>query len=122
MKNLFLSFINWIKNLFKKVETVKTVEKIMNEIKKEEKADSVDYSRNFEILNARPEKMSFKDYKNHLKVQKAYIRNRKKGFLVYKAAEIYETEFMNQKGEKHKEKMYRTFSPFVGVVAKLRPI
>jgi len=43
---------------------------------------------NLQILNERPEGMSFPDYKKHLKSQKAQIKQYKKGRLVYLAHEI----------------------------------
>lgn len=128
MKNLIYQLINWIKNLFKKEESeFMKAQKIVTTVQSEKQpkkdvSNSVDYSRNFPILNERPENMSFREYKNHLKKQKAWIKERKKGFLVYKAAEIFEMNLENKDGSKTKEKMHRTFPPFRGVVANLKPI
>jgi len=41
-----------------------------------------------DILNARPEDMSFEEYKDQLKFQKAWIKNHKQGRLFYLASEI----------------------------------
>lgn len=55
--------------------------KEIEEIRKEE------LSENMEILTSRPEGMDYSDYKEYLKLQKKWIKNRLKGSLVYKASE-----------------------------------
>ena len=45
------------------------------------------------ILTARPERMSFSEYRHRLAMQNAKLKARKQfGFLCYKAVEVYETE------------------------------
>lgn len=61
-----------------------------------------------QILNERPEDMSFNDYKAHLKKQSKWIRDKKRGVLCYVATEIVH---FNQ----FKEFGYRqTYPPFKG--------
>lgn len=48
-----------------------------------------------EILNERPIDMSFVDYKNQLKIQKDWIKNKKQGGLYYISAEIF-YQFYNE--------------------------
>jgi hypothetical protein len=80
------------------------------------------FTRKRIILTSRPKGMSFEKYKAALRNQKEWLRNRRKGFLVYKAVEIYEQTFENAKGEKTKQQLRRTFAPFVGDVSTLKPI
>lgn len=81
------------------------------------KAEKKTFARDFKIINARPEGMSFEAYREHLKAQNEWIKNRKKGFLVYLASEIRTI------GEgKNAMQTSRKYQPFVGVASKLKPI
>jgi len=67
-----------------------------------------------EILTKRPDDMSFKDYRDHLKEQKAWINNKKKGELYYLSAQIFYAP-------EDKNKLFglrETFPPFRGNVKK----
>jgi len=80
------------------------------------------FARKREIITERPKGMSFEQYKTALREQKEWLQNRRKGFLVYKAVEVYMQEFKDAKGIKQKQQMRKTFAPFVGDVSKLKPI
>lgn len=67
------------------------------------------------ILNERPKDMSYEDYKTHMKAQKAWIKERKKGILYYKASEIYYAPADTQKLFGLKS----TYNPFVGEMKKI---
>ena len=54
-----------------------------------------------EILTARPERMSFSEYRHRLAMQNAKLKARKQfGFLCYKAVEVYETKLEGVKVQK----------------------
>lgn len=59
--------------------------------------------------------MSFEAYKQHLIKQRHWLKERKKGFLVYISAEIIKKE-ISKKGSDEKETIYErlTYMPFVG--------
>jgi len=63
-----------------------------------------------EILNERPEGMSFKDYRTYLKEQKAWIKKKKEGVLYYTASYI----FYAPEDEARLFGLRRTNPPFVG--------
>lgn len=63
-----------------------------------------------EILNERPEGMSFIDYKIHLKVQKAWIKNKKRGELYYISSDV----FYAPEDTQRLFGLRRTSDPFVG--------
>jgi hypothetical protein len=81
------------------------------------KPEALVFTRQHAILTSRPENMSFPDYKKYLIAQKKWIQQRKKGFLVYRSSEIIDLP-----GDNKKQKGMRTYAPFIGEVAKLRPI
>ena len=67
-----------------------------------------------EILTKRPDDMSFVDYRNHLKEQKAWVKNKKKGELYYLSAQIFYAP-------EDKNKLFglrETYPPFRGSVKK----
>lgn len=65
-----------------------------------------------EIITKRPDDMSFIDYRNHLKEQKSWIKNRLKGELYYLASELY----YSPEDKLQIFGMKRTGSPFRGSV------
>ena len=68
-----------------------------------------------EILNERPEGMSFEEYRNHLKEQKKWIKNAKKGKLYYMSVKLHYSPL-------DKEKLFgmrESFPPFKGKVKDL---
>lgn len=68
------------------------------------------------IINERPDTMSFESYRDYLKQQKQWIRFRKKGLLYYVASEIvYFTDELAQ-GLGYT----RTHPPFVGDTRNLQ--
>lgn len=123
MKTLLKTIWNFIVNLFAttqiEIEKLQQTEEIHPEMKEN---DESQYKRTFEILCKRPEKMSFQAYKEHLKKQKEWIKNRKQGFFVYVSTEIFTREFTDKKGNKSKQQYTKTHKPFVGIVRDLRPI
>ena len=100
------------RNHHKHYEQARTAEEVVAEVKESMK-DS--FSRKNAILNARPEKMGFEEYKEHLQAQKKWIKNRLNGFLVYKAIELYTTTIRGIEVTTD-----RTFPPFVGDTHKLK--
>lgn len=81
----------------------------------EKQSSPAPFKRSFQILTKRPENMSFEAYKQHLAKQRHWLKERKKGFLVYIAAEIIKKE-VSKKGTNEKETVYErlTYMPFVG--------
>jgi hypothetical protein len=79
--------------------------------------------RDIQIITARPKGWSYKKYKEHLKHQNDWIKERlRRGFLCYKAAEIVSvpkdpTQKPDENGKIKDEdivKMYKTYPPFTG--------
>lgn len=114
--------MNKIKEFFKsamnkstaKKEHVETMPK--TETKPVQKQSSpAPFKRSFQILTKRPENMSFEAYKQHLAKQRHWLKERKKGFLVYISAEIIKKE-VSKKNTDEKETVYErlTYMPFVG--------
>ena len=63
-----------------------------------------------EILTARPEGMSFQEYRHKLDVQRSKLKARKQfGFMCYKAIEVIESEV-----EGHKIQSTKKYPPCVG--------
>lgn len=59
----------------------------------ERKVVKVDVPKFGTILTARPEEMSFSEYRHRLAMQKAKLKARRQfGFLCYKAVEVLKTE------------------------------
>ena len=62
------------------------------------------------ILTARPEGMSFSEYRHKLDMQRSKLKARKQfGFMCYKAIEVIETEV-----EGHKIQATKKYPPCVG--------
>lgn len=71
----------------------------MEEVKvKEVETVKVNVPKFGEILTARPEGMSFSEYRHRLAMQNAKLKARRQfGFLCYKAVEVIETAVEGQK-------------------------
>lgn len=65
------------------------------------------------ILTARPASMDFETYKSHMREQKKWIKERLRGFLVYKSSEIITIG---------KVQTMRKYAPFVGCASSLKPL
>lgn len=83
----------------------------MKEVKvKEVETVKVNVPKFGEILTARPEGMSFIEYRHKLEMQKSKLKARKQfGFLCYKAIEVLETEVGG-----HKIQSVKKYPPCVG--------
>ena len=76
----------------------------------ERKVVKVDVPKFGTILTARPEGMSFSEYRHKLAMQNAKLKARRQfGFLCYKAVEVYETELEGVKVQQVKK-----YPPCVG--------
>jgi hypothetical protein len=76
----------------------------------ERKVVKVDVPKFGEILTARPEGMSFSEYRHKLAMQNAKLKARRQfGFLCYKAVEVLETEVGG-----HKIQNVKKYPPCVG--------
>ena len=82
----------------------------MKEVKvKEVETVKVNVPKFGTILTARPEGMSFIEYRHKLEMQKSKLKARKQfGFLCYKAIEVLETEV-----EGHKIQSVKKYAPCV---------
>ena len=69
-----------------------------------------------EILNKRPESMSYVDYKIHMKEQKKWIKEHRKGVLYYKSAELYYAP----EDKNHLFGLRTTYNPFKGKMKDLQ--
>jgi hypothetical protein len=100
MKNVIKMIWLWITDLFTtvaekepiKIQPVKTVKE-------------VEIFRSNLILNARPENMSFPEFRKHLKRQK-WIKTRKRGFWVYETWDVQKRKNVS----------------FIGLVNQLQPM
>jgi hypothetical protein len=126
MKTILINIWNWIASVFATIKKTKTLQTIKylapQHLETKTTENPKQFKRKFEILCARPEGMSFKAYQEHLKEQAAWLKNRKKGFLVYVSSEIINKEMEDNKGYKKTEKWRRTHKPFVGSVTNLKPV
>lgn len=121
---LFTAFFSSIAKMFASAkeftELVHDVSVDLKEQSKQEKIENqykqIQKINNMSILTARPEGMSFEDYKRHLKAQKQWIKQRKQGFLVYRSSVILTDP------DDRKIKRKQTFHPFVGVASSLKPV
>jgi predicted aspartyl protease len=68
-----------------------------------------------EILNERPKMMSFREYKTHLREQKAWIKNRNKGVFVYISCRLIEHEIAGVQTQ-----VWNKYPPFVGCAKNLK--
>ena len=76
----------------------------------ERKVVKVDVPKFGTILTARPEGMSFSEYRHKLAMQNAKIKARRQfGFLCYKAVEVLETEV-----DGHKIQSVKKYHPCMG--------
>lgn len=106
--SLFSYFSKKKETSVKKVEASKQVEQTTK------KVELPTFSG--QILTARPDGMSFKEYKEQLKAQKQWIKERKKGFLVYRSSVV-----LTDPNDKTKKRI-QTFHPFEGVASSLKPV